>query len=114
MRVGDVANEDAAKFGKPLDGVRVLALEQMQALPYATQLLARSTPPLDELVGHARRTHQLGDDRCGGVGADDEGSRGIAPAGFFPAAGEAGAHVASDDQRGVGAAGEREEQRADR
>jgi formyl-CoA transferase len=27
--------------GKPLDGVRVLALEQMQALPYATQLLAR-------------------------------------------------------------------------
>ena len=41
MRVGDVANEDAAKYGKPLDGVRVLALEQMQALPYATQLLAR-------------------------------------------------------------------------
>jgi crotonobetainyl-CoA:carnitine CoA-transferase CaiB-like acyl-CoA transferase len=27
--------------GKPLDGVRVLAAEQMQALPYATQLLAR-------------------------------------------------------------------------
>ncbi|MFF5265087.1 CaiB/BaiF CoA transferase family protein [Actinomadura viridis] len=27
--------------GRPLDGVRVLALEQMQALPYATQLLAR-------------------------------------------------------------------------
>ena len=26
---------------RPLDGVRVLALEQMQALPYATQLLAR-------------------------------------------------------------------------
>jgi formyl-CoA transferase len=26
---------------KPLDGVRILALEQMQALPYATQLLAR-------------------------------------------------------------------------
>ena len=41
MRLGDVANEDAAKYGKPLDGVRVLALEQMQALPYATQLLAR-------------------------------------------------------------------------
>jgi len=36
-----VANKDAAKYGKPLDGVRVLALEQMQALPYATQLLAR-------------------------------------------------------------------------
>src|SRR5690242_4010033 len=28
-------------YGKPLDGVRVLALEQMQALPFATQLLAR-------------------------------------------------------------------------
>jgi crotonobetainyl-CoA:carnitine CoA-transferase CaiB-like acyl-CoA transferase len=41
VRLGDVANEDAAKYGKPLDGVRVLALEQMQALPYATQLLAR-------------------------------------------------------------------------
>ena len=27
--------------GRPLEGVRVLAIEQMQALPYATQLLAR-------------------------------------------------------------------------
>jgi formyl-CoA transferase len=41
MRLGDIANEGAAKYGKPLDGVRVLAAEQMQALPYATQLLAR-------------------------------------------------------------------------
>jgi formyl-CoA transferase len=41
MRLGDVANPAAASSGKPLDGVRVLALEQMQALPYATQLLAR-------------------------------------------------------------------------
>ncbi len=41
MRLGDVANAAAASNGKPLDGVRVLALEQMQALPYATQLLAR-------------------------------------------------------------------------
>lgn len=41
MELGDVANEAAASFGKPLDGVRVLALEQMQALPWATQLLAR-------------------------------------------------------------------------
>lgn len=41
MRLGDIANADAAASGKPLDGVRVLALEQMQALPYATQLLAR-------------------------------------------------------------------------
>ena len=41
MRLGDVANAGAAGAGKPLYGVRVLALEQMQALPYATQLLAR-------------------------------------------------------------------------
>lgn len=41
MQLGDVANPGAAHFGKPLDGVRVLALEQMQALPWATQLLAR-------------------------------------------------------------------------
>ena len=41
MRLGDVANASAAEFGKPLDGVRVLALEQMQALPFGTQLLAR-------------------------------------------------------------------------
>src|SRR5262249_28033307 len=41
VKLGDVANEDAARYGKPLEGVRVLALEQMQALPYATQLLAR-------------------------------------------------------------------------
>ncbi len=41
MKLGDVANEGAARFGKPLDGVRVLAAEQMQALPYATQMLAR-------------------------------------------------------------------------
>lgn len=41
MRLGDIANADAAHYGKPLDGVRVLALEQMQALPFATQLLAR-------------------------------------------------------------------------
>jgi crotonobetainyl-CoA:carnitine CoA-transferase CaiB-like acyl-CoA transferase len=41
MRLGDVANAGASRYGKPLDGVRVLALEQMQALPFATQLLAR-------------------------------------------------------------------------
>lgn len=41
MQLGDVANEAAASLGKPLDGVRVLALEQMQALPWATQLLGR-------------------------------------------------------------------------
>ena len=31
---------DRQPWGKPLDGVRVLAAEQMQALPYATQLMA--------------------------------------------------------------------------
>ena len=41
MRLGDIANADAAKYGKPLDGVRILAAEQMQALPWGTQLLAR-------------------------------------------------------------------------
>ena len=41
MRLGDIANADAAGYGKPLEGVRVLALEQMQALPFATQLLGR-------------------------------------------------------------------------
>ena len=41
MRLGEIANPDAAANGKPLDGVRILAAEQMQALPFATQLLAR-------------------------------------------------------------------------
>jgi crotonobetainyl-CoA:carnitine CoA-transferase CaiB-like acyl-CoA transferase len=41
VKLGDISNPAAAGRGKPLDGIRVLALEQMQALPYATQLLAR-------------------------------------------------------------------------
>ncbi len=41
MKLGDIANPDASQYGKPLDGVRILALEQMQALPFATMLLAR-------------------------------------------------------------------------
>lgn len=41
MRLGDIGNPQAAPDGKPLDGVRILAAEQMQALPFATQLLAR-------------------------------------------------------------------------
>ena len=41
MRLGEIANADAAGNGKPLDGVRILAVEQMQALPFATQLLGR-------------------------------------------------------------------------
>jgi formyl-CoA transferase len=41
MRLGEIANERARDKPKPLAGVRVLALEQMQSLPYATQLLGR-------------------------------------------------------------------------
>lgn len=41
MRIGEVGNEGALANGKPLDGVKVLALEQYQALPFATQLLGR-------------------------------------------------------------------------
>lgn len=41
MRLGETANDAGRSFGRPLDGVRVIALEQMQALPFATQLLSR-------------------------------------------------------------------------
>ena len=41
MDLGEISNEDAARYGKPLDGIKILAAEQMQALPFATQLLAR-------------------------------------------------------------------------
>ena len=41
MRLGDVVDPDDLANGRPLDGIRILALEQMQALPWATQLLAR-------------------------------------------------------------------------
>ena len=41
MKLGDIANAGAQEYGKPLDGVRILAAEQMQAMPFATQLLAR-------------------------------------------------------------------------
>lgn len=40
MKLGELRHADRARWGKPLDGVRVLAVEQMQALPFATQLLA--------------------------------------------------------------------------
>ena len=39
--MGETANEQARNYGKPLDGVRILAVEQMQALPFGTQLLSR-------------------------------------------------------------------------
>ncbi len=41
MKLGESFNDAAAKYGRPLEGVRVLALEQMQALPFATLILAR-------------------------------------------------------------------------
>ena len=41
MRTGEVVNPEVARYGRPLDGVRVLAIEQMQAMPYGTQLLSR-------------------------------------------------------------------------
>ena len=40
MRIGESKQVERGKWGKPLEGVRVLAAEQMQALPYATQLMA--------------------------------------------------------------------------
>ncbi len=40
MRLGEVRDPERLAWGKPLDGVRILAAEQMQALPYATQLMA--------------------------------------------------------------------------
>jgi len=40
VRVGEQLHPERAAWGKPLDGVRVLSAEQMQALPYATRLLA--------------------------------------------------------------------------
>lgn len=41
MRLGDVANDAYLDQPRPLEGIRVLAAEQMAALPFATQLLAR-------------------------------------------------------------------------
>jgi crotonobetainyl-CoA:carnitine CoA-transferase CaiB-like acyl-CoA transferase len=41
VRVEEAASDEELNRGRPLEGVRVLALEQMQALPFATQLLAR-------------------------------------------------------------------------
>lgn len=41
MRTGEVIAPTAGKGGKPLAGIRILAIEQMQALPFATQLLAQ-------------------------------------------------------------------------
>src|SRR5438045_8232551 len=37
----DVRNEHAARYGLPLTGIRIVAVEQVVSLPTATQLLAR-------------------------------------------------------------------------
>jgi len=39
VRIGEVRNPERAQWGKPLTGVRLLAAEPMQALPFATQLM---------------------------------------------------------------------------
>ncbi len=41
MKLGEIRHPERARHGRPLDGVRVLAAEQMQALPFATQLMAQ-------------------------------------------------------------------------
>jgi crotonobetainyl-CoA:carnitine CoA-transferase CaiB-like acyl-CoA transferase len=41
VKLGDIGNPEARGYGKPLDGVRILAAEQMQALPFGTLLLTR-------------------------------------------------------------------------
>lgn len=41
MRLGETVNEQDPDQPQPLSGVRILAAEQMAALPFATQLLAR-------------------------------------------------------------------------
>jgi crotonobetainyl-CoA:carnitine CoA-transferase CaiB-like acyl-CoA transferase len=40
VRTGETTDPELEHWGKPLDGVRILAAEQMQALPFATQLMA--------------------------------------------------------------------------
>ena len=71
MKVGEIIGEQWLAEGKPLEGVRILAVEQMQALPFATQLLAQmgaevvkverpihgesargSQPPVHDVDGH--------------------------------------------------------------
>jgi len=40
-QLGETADPDLLDIPRPLDGIRILAAEQMAALPFATQLLAR-------------------------------------------------------------------------
>jgi crotonobetainyl-CoA:carnitine CoA-transferase CaiB-like acyl-CoA transferase len=41
MQLGESHRYEEGDWGRPLDGVTVLAIEQMQVLPFATQMLAR-------------------------------------------------------------------------
>ena len=41
MHLGESHRYEEGDWGRPLDGVSILALEQMQVLPFATQMLAR-------------------------------------------------------------------------
>src|SRR5438445_13861806 len=40
MKLGETAGAERERHGKPLDGLRVLAVEQVQAMPFGTQLMA--------------------------------------------------------------------------
>ncbi len=40
VKIGEIRKSERVQWGKPLDDVRILAAEQMHALPYATQLMA--------------------------------------------------------------------------
>ena len=69
MRVGEIRHPERAANGKPLAGVRVLAVEQMQALPYATQLMAhlgaevvKIEPPRKGDSGRASQPSLVDDD----------------------------------------------------
>src|SRR5260370_1761379 len=83
MKLGDVGNPEAQRYGKPLDGVRVLAAEQMQALPFGTQLLARLGAEVVK-VEHPR---------------DGESGRGALPAMGDPTGREAGATLPRNNLR---------------
>ncbi len=41
MKFGETANAEARPFGLPLEGVKILAVEQLQAMPVATLILRR-------------------------------------------------------------------------
>ena len=59
--MGNAPDTGSASPGRPLDGVRVLALEQMQAVPFATQLLARlgaDVVKIEPLRGESARAAQ--------------------------------------------------------